>query len=92
MNVERVISTDVCNMGYGDKMKRLYSISHLGIDYLRNYEQQSKLQQNLAEIQTFLKQEKQDRVKSDKKQSRITWIGNGLMFFTLVAALIALFK
>lgn len=46
----------------------------------------------LQEMAEFMQQEKRDRVESDKKQSRRTWIGNTLMFLTLIVALVALFK
>lgn len=46
----------------------------------------------LKELVQAFYEEKHDRIKSDKKQSRSTWIGNGLMLLTLIVALVALFK
>ncbi len=51
-----------------------------------------QINQSLNEMKLFQMEEKQDRIKSDRKQCKITWIGNGLMFLTLIVALVALFK
>ncbi len=69
-----------------------YVLTPHGRERLEDYKKSAYLQKSIKEIHNFLNKEKQDRIKSDKKQSKSTWIGNSLMFLTLIVALITLFK